>query len=263
MPTTTAQRPTGRDADPSRPDSRLAPTPRERRVPWIVLGVLIVVGSGLAFAFWASQVGDRVEALVLARSVGAGDQIEPSDLAVVRVGADTDLPTIPPQRRDDLAGRVATADLDAGTLLTESLLVDDTTLGSDHALVGLTIEQGELPMADLRAGATLLVVKTPTEAAAAELAGVTPPVVWVGEVFSTTAFDDGVEGPAVYLSLRVRTSEAPSVAAAVAQDRVRLVLVSSAADVPGDLLFGDVLTGGTAPDGAPDPSEDAGTEAGA
>lgn len=203
---------------------------RERRVPWLVLGVLLVAGSGLAFAVWAQSIGDRHPVLALARSIEAGETLTPAHLTVARVGTDADLAFSAPTAADDLVGTVATASLPAGTLVHPTLFADRALVDPGDALVGLTVLPGELPLGGLRSGDRVVVVETPTDLDAADRSA--PRALWAAAVVAsaTTTDEAGIEH--VTVSLRVDAFDAGEISAAAARGAVRLVLVSSFDGVP-------------------------------
>ena len=58
---------------------------RRRQVPWIVAGVLLVVGCALAFGVASVRASHGEDVLAVARSVPAGRVVQPGDLRVVKV----------------------------------------------------------------------------------------------------------------------------------------------------------------------------------
>src|SRR5436305_2323608 len=100
----------------------LAPAHRRRSLPWLLLGILLVAGSALAFAVTSSRLSSRQPVLALARNVPAGHVLEAGDLSVVNVGADASLTLIPSSSESSVLGRPAAMPLAAGSLLTDAEL---------------------------------------------------------------------------------------------------------------------------------------------
>ncbi len=231
--------------------------PRRRNVPWIVVGVLIVVGSGLAFAVWGDTGTERTAALALARDVDAGEAIGRDDLRSVRIGSDEPLMTVPPEATERVLGRVAAADLAAGTFVVDSLLVERSALAPGSSLVGLPLEPADLPLPDLSRGDSLLLVEVrPPDASAASgdpTAGL-PPAVWPAEVFLAREVDDGTGLRAPVVPRRAAPRSAAAGALAAADGRIRPVVVGAVADLPLEVLAGGPASTDPAPAPEPDGS---------
>lgn len=187
---------------------------RRPQLSWIVVGVLLVCGSALAFGVVAQQLSRRAAVVTLARPLERGHVVGPADLAVARVAADPGVPLVPAGRAPDLVGRALAVDLPAGALLTADLLGPaDLEIGPESRTVGLSLAPGEYPVPTLAPGDAVTVVDT---------AG-------AGTVVADDArvLDSGpeAEGAATLLvSVVVDVDDAARIAAAAAQGNVRLVL---------------------------------------
>jgi hypothetical protein len=60
---------------------------RRRRLPYLLLGVVLVVGCAAAGLLAGARVGSREPVLVLARAVTAGQVVSAADLREVRIWA--------------------------------------------------------------------------------------------------------------------------------------------------------------------------------
>lgn len=255
-PTRTTDAPPNGEPRPRAPRERLRlrPAPRERRIPWILLGVLLVTGSGLAFSVWASGVGDRQPVLALATSIEAGETVTAGHLTEVRVGSDSSIRTVPAHRARDLIGLVALFDLAPGTIITPEQFTEGSRLAAGEAVVGVSLEPGAAPVPGLRAGDPLLLVRTPApEGLVAEPEA--PNAVWWAEVFDVSRPDDpdAVALGTTVVSVKVAEQYAPDIATASATGRLRLVLVSAIgplAEIP-DLDFLAGLLATPPPEAAP------------
>ena len=67
---------------------------RQRQVPWIVLGVFLVVGFALTFAVVSLRTNDITRVLALTRSVTTGHVLRTSDLTEVGISAGSGLASI-------------------------------------------------------------------------------------------------------------------------------------------------------------------------
>lgn len=219
----------------SAPNGRLraAPVRRAWNVPWILLGVLLVSGSALAFAVLADGGGGKTAVLALATGISAGEPLTDEALASTEVEAPDSVNLVPASQRAELVGRIAVADLPAGTLVIEALFAGSSRLAPGQALVGVRLDPSAMPVSRLRTGDAVMVVRTPPPADTAEPA---PPVVWAATVF-TLAPVSSPSGDFTVVSLTVDALDAPAISAAAALDRVRLVLVRSLDDIPPELLF--------------------------
>ncbi|MDQ3573309.1 MAG: SAF domain-containing protein [Actinomycetota bacterium] len=206
-------------------DIRLRPPgARQRQLPWVVVGIVCIVGGALAGGLWAASVSDRQPVLVMARAVSAGQPIRSPDLKVARVAGDGELRAIAAKDERTVVGQPAAVDLVAGTLLTRDHLVAGAGVGSSKAVVGLALKPGQLPSTKLGPGNQVQVVDTGTAPGTTGRAN--PTVLGTARVASVDNVQSDVAGETVVVSLTVERSEAPAVAAAGAAGRATLVLVS-------------------------------------
>ncbi|MBW3643374.1 MAG: hypothetical protein KY447_10715 [Actinobacteria bacterium] len=228
--TTRPTRPSGATpGGPVRPPA--PPVRRQRRWSLALVSVLVALGSALAFALLWANAGDRRPVLAVSRTVPAGQVIEADDLTVVRVAADAGIRPVPAERRQEVVGATAAADLLPGTLLTDAHLGDESLIGESEAVVGVAVEGGQLPVANLGRGDRVRVVLTapagsPAEAPGGARGGAPASlgqVVAEGRVFEVEQLADA--SGTVVVSLVVDEELAPTIAGASAAKRVSLVLV--------------------------------------
>ncbi|HLF99354.1 MAG TPA: SAF domain-containing protein [Acidimicrobiia bacterium] len=220
-------------------DLRVVPVRSPINVPWVVVGILLVAGSALAFAVMGGSGGAGQAALALVADVRAGETITEADLRTVRVDG-SGLEIVAPAQRRELVGRVALTDLKAGAVISESLLAGAEVLAAGEALVGIRLDSSSVPIAGLRPGDHVMVVRTPGPADVASAEGGAPPAVWKASVFGKAPITTPA-GDAIVVSLAVDALDAPAIVAAAAVDRIRLALVRSSDDIPPQLLFADVI----------------------
>ena len=199
---------------------------RRRQVPWIVLGVFLVVGFALMFAVVSLRANETTRVLALTRSVGAGHVLRASDLREVGISAGPSLPSVPATSEASVLGRPVAVPLTSGALLTPSALGAPRLLNSGEAAVGLALKPGQFPpglaagdhvrVADT-SGASAGPSSTSARATTAPAAGV------VLSVTPTTSSD----GSAV-VSLRVADDDANAVALLASAGHAAIVLLPAA-----------------------------------
>lgn len=206
-----------------------APPPvRHRQRPWIVAGVLLVVGCSLAFAIASLRVGGREPVLAVARSVPAGQVLTSADLNEVRIAAGDGLRPVPAAQRGKVIGRTAAVPLVAGSLLTMEQVGPASTLASGEAVVGLALKPGQFPPG-LAPGARVRVIDTGGNATG----GSSSLTADAGSALARTATVLGVSDPGVdssgttVVSVKASSAEADRVAVAAAAGRAALVLLPS------------------------------------
>jgi hypothetical protein len=213
--TATIERPTR--SGPAAPAGLRVAGRKRRRPAWVAAGVLIVFGSGLAMAVWASSLSDRVSVLAVTHQVAAGERIESEDLRVVDVGKGEGLSTMPASARGTVIGKVASVTIPAGALLQPAHVEGSSAIPDGKAVVGVSLHPGAMPVGDLAVGDRVLVVDAGRDGAE-ELAEAT--------VFAIRP--DPSSSSATVVSLLVPKARATSIARAGGLDQVQLVLVSQA-----------------------------------
>jgi SAF domain len=216
---------------PSRPgtaSTRPAPavvarSGRQRRWSLALLAVLLTVGSALAFVVLWMNAGERRPVLAMAADVAAGQQIEATDLVVVRVSTETGVTPVPASERDDVIGQVAAVDLLRGTLLVEEAIGENRGLEAGTALIAVPVPAQELPSPDLEAGDRVIVYRTTSDLV--DQSEISAEPIGEGRVFAVERGDDSSE--TVSVSLAVDEGLASDIAAAIRADRIYLALVAN------------------------------------
>jgi hypothetical protein len=226
MPVTTETTSTnGKGALSARRQKPAAPSAvqRHRQVPWIVAGVLLVVGCALAFGVASVRASHGEDVLALARSVPAGHVVQPGDLRVVKVTPTAGLDPVPAVSESSTVGRPAAVALVAGTLLTPADL--GTPSGGSGDVVAAALKAGAYPPA-LGPGDRVDVVpvvggsssgSTPISGQSGSIGAV---------VLSVDATPAGSSADAV-VSLQVNPADADQVAALAAAGQIALVELPS------------------------------------
>lgn len=105
------------------------PSGRRARLPELVVGAAMVVGFALAAVLWHMGTTDKDPALALAAPVARGEVVEATDLRVVYVASDDPIARLGRSDAEDVVGRVALADLPAGTILTSGSVAPRLSVG--------------------------------------------------------------------------------------------------------------------------------------
>ena len=212
MATTMQQR--SRNGSPPTPAGLRIAGRKRRRPAWVAVGVMIVCGSGLAMALWASSLSDRVAVLAAARDVPAGQRIEAADLRVVDVAADSGLAIVPAGQRDEIVGQLAVLTIPRGALVQRAQVNGGSAIPDGSVVVGVALKPGAIPVDDLQVGDRVSVVRV-TQDAAEQL----------GEATVFAIRPDTSTSSGTVVSLLVSQGRATEVAHAAGLDQVRLVLL--------------------------------------
>lgn len=195
--------------------------PRRRRWGRVAAGLAAVLVGGWLFASLYVSADDRREVVGLAADVAQWDAIERSDLRVFRLPFDAGLASVSASRIEELVGRVAAADLVAGSLLVEAELfpAGEQLLTFDEAVVGILVGPGDAPVASITRGAPVAVVIRPavgTSEVVDEVSG------RVADVSKSVASNG--ERPVEVIVPRVAAAR---VSAAAAERRVTIVVLGA------------------------------------
>jgi hypothetical protein len=197
-----------------------APSGRTARVPEIALGVLLVGIFALGSVLWQTSRTKKEQLVVPRHDLTRGAVIADDDLRPVDVNRDTGLDVVRWDHRADIVGHVALVELPAAAPVAPAMVGALPPSDPANRLVGLRLEPGDYPSADLRPGALVDVVAVP---AAGALVDQAPVVLATGalvrRVDSARSSDDG--------TVSVTIEVAPDVAYHIttAAGSVRLVQV--------------------------------------
>ena len=199
---------------------RLSPAKPRRNGPLIAVGVLLMVGFGLAAAVLQLHAADRTVVLAVARPVPIGQEIRPGDLSSVRISIDPALRPIPASELSSVVGRAAAVPLVPGALLTRGQIADSAGLPKGKVVVGLALKAGQLPANTLRVGDQVLVVATGSNRAEQADGAV---LVRQATVYGLGSSSHGVDGTTT-ISIVVDEADAASVATAGSAGQISVVL---------------------------------------
>ncbi len=231
--TTTATDPPRTDADLGSRRNPAGPTTvvgagrrRRQQLPWIALGVLIIVMSMLGFALWTVNQAARTPVLVAGRSIEAGQPVTSDDLVLVSVGADQGLAVLQAGQEEAIVGRVARGPIPVGTPLSTSLVVGQAeAVPVGQAVVGALLSPGQYPSSSLQAGDRVRLIRTASVSAAPSDEEAASAAVGEATIWAVEPLDDGRR--LLFVSLLVPEEGAEATADVAAADRLRLVLLGA------------------------------------
>lgn len=145
---------------PGEPSRIARGTGRRRRVPYLVLGVLLVVICVAGAVITVLQAGNREPMLSLARPVNVGDVLTPQDLRQIPLSSDSGADLVPASQAATVLGRPIAYSLPAGTLLPRSALGRPQVPPTGQAIVAVAAKPGQFPP-QLAPGTTVSVIVVP------------------------------------------------------------------------------------------------------
>ena len=210
---------TGPDPAPAAPP--VAPPPKLRRRPALIVASVVLVALGSILAAWAWTSTTSTQEVLAARdTIARGAVITSDDIARVRINADPALQPLPASAYDNIVGQRAALDIAAGSLLTEAATVAELMPADGMSVVGVALTPAQAPGLSLQSGDRVRVVLTPGKGADAPTGS---PPFNDAEVVGTRM--DEMTGELV-VDLLVPHSEAGVLAARVSTGNVALVLDS-------------------------------------
>ena len=201
---------------------------RRRQVPWVVAGVVLVVGFALAFATVSIRLTGGRPVLAVVGSLPAGHVLGPGDLRSISVPGASGLATVPAGQEPSVLGRALSVPVAAGTLLSPSEVGAGSSLPVGQAVVGLAVKAGQYPPA-LSPGDRVEVVDTTGTAATGATSQATGPGNTPGPAVPATVVGVDVapagSSAAAVISLQVAASDAATVAGEGATGQAYVVLL--------------------------------------
>ena len=161
---TTVDRDRDRVRSAGRPSTvRPSPTPSGRSacVPEIALGVLLVGVFALGSVLWQTSRAKKEQLVVPSHDLARGVVIADRDLRPVDVNRGTGLDVVRWVDRASIVGQVALVDLPADAPVAPAMVGATPPPDPANRLVGLRLEPGDYPAADLHPGALVDVVAVP------------------------------------------------------------------------------------------------------
>ncbi|MFD0201426.1 MULTISPECIES: hypothetical protein [Saccharothrix] len=165
--------------------SRLRTTGRRRSMPYLLLGMLLVLACVGGFVLISLNSGDRQAVLALARGVQVGHVLTTQDLRQVNVAVDPGVAVVGADQAVTVVGRLMATSLSAGALLTPDALGGAALPTNGQAIAALALKPGQVP-AEVGPGARVSVVFVPGQAGTATSPPADGGMVWPAVVTSVT-----------------------------------------------------------------------------
>ena len=116
-----------------------------RRIPYLVLGSILVVACAAAAVIVSTQLGDRQSVLMLARPVSVGQLLSTQDLRRVSMPTDSGADVIPAAESSTVLGHPVAYSMPAGTLITRVLLGAPAIPPAGQAVAAVGLTAGQFP----------------------------------------------------------------------------------------------------------------------
>ncbi|VVJ21518.1 Uncharacterised protein [Amycolatopsis camponoti] len=138
-----------------------------RRLPHLLVGVLLVVVCVGGALWWSSTAQDRVPVLAVARPLSVGHALEPGDVREVEVSAADMVAIVPAGQAATVLGRRMATSLGVGSLLTPGSFGPSMIPAAGYAVVAVALKPGQFPL-ELAPGSPVLVVTSSVASPPAE-----------------------------------------------------------------------------------------------
>ncbi|WP_420639452.1 SAF domain-containing protein [Candidatus Poriferisocius sp.] len=215
----------------------MASEDRQRRLPWVALGLTTTLTAAIVFALWASSLGKSTPVAVAGRDIPAGSAIEIGDIRAVEVAGGQGAEFVPMAEVDALVGGTVRSPVPEGAFLHPDLLSPVAAPDADMAVVGAVLFPGEYPVAHLSVGRQVGVVlpAPPADQAAVGRADLWSPAAATGPGADITRVTVAEVSPvlesgreALFVSLLAAPDEAVLISRAAATGQMRLILLPGA-----------------------------------
>ncbi len=188
---------TGHDNGQFPAPGKLRGLPRRRRPAMIALAVAMAGAGVLVSAAVYQKADHQVAVVMVTRQVPAGAVLTAGDLSTTNVTVGTGIHVIPASQLGQVAGDVAAAGLQPGTLLAPSDLTTTQPPGPGQELVPASVKPTMLPASGLAPGDHVLIVATPGDqgqsGSSVGSSALTAPVPGVVEAVNVVPDSDGLD----------------------------------------------------------------------
>jgi hypothetical protein len=185
---------------------------RRRRVPHLLLGLMLIPACGVGGAILATELGDRNSVLALARPVAAGQVLAAQDLRQVALAADSEMDVIVASAASTVVGQPLAFSLPQGSLITRSVLGAPQIPEQGKAIAAVGLKPGQFPP-DLAPGTTVAVLLTPGQGAPPSSVAEPAPKSWTAVVLGVTGRENE---QTTVVSLRMSESDGRALSSAPA-----------------------------------------------
>ncbi|MPZ79677.1 MAG: flagellar biosynthesis protein FlgA [Actinophytocola sp.] len=185
-------------------------------MPYLLLGVILVVACAAAAMVVSTQVDDRRSVLVLARPVSVGQLLSTQDLRQVAISTDVGLDAVPAGDSATVLGHPVAYSLPTGALLTRGSVGAPAIPATGQAVAAVALTAGQFPPA-LAPGARVAVLVSATSSTAGtpstnESAVAAPVAQWAAMVVDVGA--SGADQQTTVVSLQLAEVDARQLAVA-------------------------------------------------
>ena len=197
-----------------------------RRIPYLLVGVLLVLGCATGGVVLGAQLGRREAVLALAHPVGVGQALSAKDVREVNVSSDSGLAVIPARSLPTVEGHPLAYSLPAGALLTRDVLGEPRVPPAGQAVAAVGLKAGQFPPG-LQPGNRVAVVVAPNgnavaSASSSSASSPAPPSSWSATV---TAEQADATAQTTVVALQMTDADARQLAAAPA-GQISVVMVN-------------------------------------
>lgn len=191
---------------------------RKRSLPYLALGVVLVIACAGTFLWITLTANDRRPVLALNRPVAVGHVLTPQDLQQVNVAVDAGVLVVDAGQVTSVVGKTMAVSLSAGTLLTSDSVAAPAIPVAGQSIAALALKVGQFPV-EVGPGARVSVVFVPngSQAEAAETS-----TSWPGMV---TSISSPTNEQVTVVSVQVAEAAARQIAA-VPTGQLALVLLA-------------------------------------
>lgn len=200
---------------------RVSPDRGRRRLSWVLVGILLIAGSILAYVLVTLAGDERTPILVAGTEIEAGSIIEVSDVVVVQVAAGSGVDFVSRAERDLVVGQRARSAIRAGTPLSPELVVEEDRLAEGQAVVGAVLSAGEYPASAISLGDTVTLLDVGAQGSDGGAVEIGRATIWAIEPVADQS------EPRFFISFAIDAELQLGVATAAGQDRLRVSLVDA------------------------------------
>ncbi|GGU39767.1 SAF domain-containing protein [Lentzea flava] len=133
---------------------------RKRSLPYLALGVVLVIACAGTFLWISLTANDRRPVLALNRPVTVGHILTPQDLQQVNVAVDAGVLVVDAGQATSVVGKTMAVSLSAGTLLTSDSVATPAIPVAGQSIAALALKAGQFPV-EVGTGARVSVVLVP------------------------------------------------------------------------------------------------------
>lgn len=128
-----------------------------RRLPYLLVGLLLVVSCVGGAVWWTHSAQERVRALALVRPVTVGQVLTEADVRGVDIALPAGVELVPADRASAVLGRPMATSLEPGALLTPDAVGGAAIPAAGRAVVAVGVQPGQFPPA-IAAGTPVTVI---------------------------------------------------------------------------------------------------------